>query len=412
MVAIHSTQSGSHDYLTKFYFRAIQQMLQAKGIPVKLIADLDQAVSDTVICDCDYLTPEQVNRLKNNGCKIVGFNMVDSSHLSQSCRENPLPIDLIFSLTGIQKTNAGKEFVIDKEFNVTLEDREFLPVEQWERFDQMRHEGRLLSLPYVHWDRQRDVERMSYDHRSPNVLIRGGAHFRRVVLALFLLRAGRLDSNSGFPLGDYFQPHMNSQFRFCDPCMTEYLRYQRYPYREPQERVHECTSPATWGDQLELQHTGNWNNRCPASFYWLSVKFQQRHGPIDTKQWENVMNCNHVDPWSALKMCGKSLFTSDFKWLHSIYAAQRFWDGAIGGAINLLPSRTADQEYFPKIEPGEHYLTFTEDFSCLSEEAQISKADYERISAQTFNLYNEWIRPGEYPINSKLLQWIIYRILS
>lgn len=409
MIAIHLLQGGQHDYLHVIYFRNILQYLIDRGVPVKAVANLDSLENCTVLTDCDFLDAPTVDRLKNSGNKIIGFNMVDSSHLSQACRGNFEQIDLIFSLTGIQKTNAGREMVIDKEFTVSLEEREFLPEEEWAQFDAMRKEGRLLSLPYVHWECQKDVERMDYDHRSPNVLVRGGAHFRRVVLALFLLRIGRLDSNSGFPLADYFQPHMAAQHRFCDPCVGEFLRYRRFPYREPQRRVHECTSPATWGDCLDLSNPGQWNNRCPASFYWLATKFMARHGGINTQQWEEALNCKFTDPESALRMCGKALFTSDFKWLHSIYAAQRFWDGAIGGAINLLPSRTEDQEYFPVITKGEHYLTFTEDFSRLNEEAQISKEDYRRISSQAYGLYDRWIRPTNYGLNTNLLQHITER---
>lgn len=412
MIALHDKQSGSHDYLTQLWFRSLLAYLMDQGIPVKLISNLDQPVSDTVITDCDYLTPETVNRLKNNGCKVVGFNMVDSSHLSQACRDNPQHIDLIFSLTGIQKTNVGKEFVIDKEFNVSLEDRKFLPSEQWERFDRMRSEGRLLSLPYVHWAAQPSIPRLPWEDRANTVLIRGGAHFRRVVLALFLIRAGRLDSASGFPLKDYFAETMAEQFRFCKECQLNFWGEQRYPYRRIDKRPNECTSPAEWGGELNLENTGHWNNRCPASFYWLAKKFSERHGEIGAAALESIFNVKWENPETALKMLGRVRFTADLKWLHSIYAAQRFWDAAIAGTVNFLPERTNDQEYFPALVDGEHYITFKEDFSNLEEALDISQEQHEHISANCYNLYSEWIRPSQYSINTKLLQWITYRILQ
>jgi hypothetical protein len=412
MIAVHDTQSGSHDFLTKFWFRALLNCLMDMGVPVKLIANLDQAQSDTVVTDCDFLDPQTVNRLKNNGCKVVGFNMVDSSYLSQACRENPLHIDLIFSLTGIQKTNVGQEFIIDKEFNVTLEDREFLPPEQWERFDQMRREGRLLSLPYTHWEAPPAVPRPTWEDRANTVLIRGGAHFRRVVLALFLIRAGRLDSRSGFPLKDYFAETMNPQFRFCKECQLNYWGEQRYRHHEVTKRPNECNSPAVWGGELDLGNMGHWNNRCPASFYWLARKFSERHGEVSPTALETIFNAKWESPETALRMLSQVRFTSDLKWLHSIYAAQRFWDAASVGTVNLLPSRTNDQEYFPHIADGEHYLTFKEDFTDLEQPMEISKELHEHIAANCYNLYSQWIRPDKYLVNTNLLQWVIYRILQ
>jgi len=410
MIAIHDQQAGSHDYLRIMYFHPLFQYLYANGHDVKLITQLDQAKDCIVLTDTDFLTPEAVTKLKNNGCKVIGFNMVDSSVISQHCSEF-WEVDHIFSLTGIQKTNVGREFVIDKEFNVSLEDRKFIPDEQWRHFNMMRLTGRLHSLPYVHWEWLPAINTEPYDRRSQRVLIRGGAHFRRVVLALFLLKLNRLDCNSAFPLHDFFKPEMAEQFRFCQPCQRDFQQDGKYCHRAPLEREVQCTSPAQWGGELDLENMGQWNNRCPQSFYWLAEKFKARYGDIPSSDLETLFNGKFVDTQTHLSILGRMALTADLKWLHSIYAPQRFWDGAYAGAVNLLPSRTNDQEYFPHIEEGEHYITFQENFQSLEEEAQISKERYEHISANTRSLYEQWIKPTDYAINTNLLKHIVNKIL-
>lgn len=412
MIAFHDPHPPFHDYLNLMYFRPLLEYGQDQGIPCKIITELAQAKNDIVCVDTEYLTPEAIAVLKNNGNKIIGFNIVDSSHLAQCIRSNPLPIDLIFSFTGLQTTNTGKEFVVDKEFSVTLEDRQFMEWEDWTKFDFMRKNGRLLSLPYVHWERQPVFEKRPYSNRSPKVLVRGGAHMRRVILALFLLKYDLLDEVSGFPLKDYFKPEMAEQFRFCEPCRREFHRHSgKYPHHTPICRLADCNSPAKWGNEIDLENMGNWNNRCPESFYWLAGKFTQFHGSLRDDRIDRLMNSDWMDQEAHLSTLGRTLFTSDCKWLHSVYAAQRFWDGALTGCINLLPERTNDQEYFPEMKPGVHYLTYREDFSLLESEAVISKDQYEDIASHATELYNQWMRPTEYAISTNLLRYIFDRIL-
>ena len=412
MIAIHDPAPPFHDYLNIMYLRPMLEYATAENIPCKLISELSHAHNDTVCVDTEYLTPENIDLLKNDGNRIIGFNIVDSSHLAQCSRENPLPVDLIFSFTGLQTTNRGKEFVIDQDFNVTLEERQFMEPEQWTRFDFMRSMGRLLSLPYVHWERQPLFIKQPYSNRSPKVLLRGGAHMRRVILALFLLKYGLLDEASGFPLMDYFKESMAEQFRFCKPCRNEVHRCGgKYPHRTPSLHRFECTSPAKWGGELDLENMGLWNNRCPESFYWLAEKFGQNHGYLLDDRLERLLNCEWLEQTEHLSTLGSTLFTADCKWLHSIYAAQRFWDGAVAGCINLLPERTADQEYFPAMQPTVHYKTFREDFSQLEQEAQISKDEYESISHNAEELYKHWMQPSDYAISTNLLRHIFEHIL-
>lgn len=412
MIAIHEPDHPSHDYLFVMYLRSILRYMQDQKIPVRLIQRLDQAHDETVLADTDFLTRKNIEMLKNRGCKLVGFNMVDSSHISHYC-ETPEDVDLIFSLTGIQTTNIGTELCIDKEFNVTLEEKQFIPQERWEMFNMMRLTGRLLSLPYVHWEKPPKVEPKPYSERSQKVLIRGGAHFRRVILAFFLMRHELLDCNSGFPMKDYFSTDMNPQFRFCDPCRASHREHKRFLHRSPIERNPQCNSPAVWGGELDLTQTGPWNNRCPESFYWLADKFSERHGPLNPSEVENLLNGEWLDQQAHLDNMARITFSADLKWLHSIYAAQRFWDGAITGCINLLPKRTNDQEYFPNMLDGVHYLTFSEDMKGFTYRGySIGEAHYEYLAENALSLYREWIEPGEYPLNTKLLAHITERILN
>lgn len=412
MISIHITQHPFHDYLAALYLRPLNAYFNDNGTPSRILSNLSVPSGDTVVADTELLTPENISLLRNNGCKIVGFNMIDSCFLSPTL-VSPSNVDLIFSLSGIQKTNVGTELLIDKEFNPVLEERQFLPDEQWQVFNQMRVEGRLLSLPYAHWDRQPPAPPWTaYTNRRKKVLIRGGAHFRRVVLALFLLQKKLSDETSGFLLKDYFSPAMAPQFRFCQTCRNHFQRGNRFPYASPVKRPADCTSPATWGDDLNLEHPGNWNNRCPQSFFWLAEKFQQRYGPLDANAVETLFNVNRYGQTAHLGILAQVMFTADLKWLHTIYIAQRFWEGAASGAINLLPARTSDQEYFPEILSGNHFITFEEDFSDLETVTAISREQYEHIASSALAAYNHWIRPDKYILNTNLLKHIADRILA
>lgn len=402
-----------HDYLYVLWFAALLQYSKDQGIPVAIVTDLSQARNETVLVDTEYLNPETISQLKNNGNKIVGFNLVDSSYIAQPCREHIASIDLIFSFTGIQTTNTGHELEFDDQFMPRLVERKFLPESDWAVFNMMRMTGRLLGLPYVHWEKQPEFGHVPMSEKSGKVMVRGGAHFRRVVLAFFLMRAGLLDENSGFALRDFFGIRMNSQFRFCDECRSRYSRSNNRYTHHVSGHSDQCTSPAEWGGELSLTNTGSWNNRCPRSFYWLADKFEQAHGPLHTGQLESLFNADFVTAEEHHKMLRRSSFTADLKWLHSIYAAQRFWDGAICGTVNLLPSRTNDQDYFPVIKEREHYLAFREDAIAPPwPDLEHGHELHEHIRNNCWALYTEWIRPGEYGVNTNLFRYITERITA
>jgi len=394
-----------HDYLTPLYLDQMEKYAKSNGIEFLRIGTLTEAASCIFICNADYLSPESVSILKNNGCKIVGFSVTDSSWVSQCCREarHLQSIDLMFMLAGLQKVNGGHEMVVNPDFTIGLERRQFLPEEDWQVFKSMREAGRLQSLPYVHAERQLNVEARPYSTRNQQVLIRGGHHMRRFILALELMAIGKLDCNSGFVTEPYFQDSMNPQFRYCDDCRETWKRSRSYRHDFNSGVRLGCTNPH--GEPLNLSNLGEWNNKCPQSFYHAATKFWS-----DSAAVEKLMNARWLTQQQHLEMLARITFTSDLKWLFSIYAAQRFWDAASVGCINLLPRRTADQDYFPAMKPDVHYMTFEEDFRSLSTDMIISEGIYNEISRNAKAIYDDYMRPTDFAIGTPILKRIFDKI--
>lgn len=406
----HIPNTNYHDYLFKVYFAALMAYAKDNGVRVDT-TDHFQVHNSTVLVDTEYLTQEVCDLLHNNGNTIIGFNMIDSSGIAEPLLGHMTDCRTIFSLTGLQTTNIGHELEFDDRFQPRMVEKQFLPNSKWEAFNRMRLTGRLHSLPYVHWKRQPEPGHLPFAQKSGKVLVRGGAHFRRVVLAFFLMRAGLLDENSGFPMKGSFDREMDEKYRFCSDCRGRYFTNgRRYAYRVD-GRPHQCNSPAEWGAKLDISNPGLWNNRCPASFYWLADQFQQQHGPISPALIEDVFNADFVTVEDHYRMLRQASFTADLKWLHSIYVAQRFWDATICGTVNLLPSRTMDQEYFPEVLPMEHYLFFAENFEC-SPVMENNSDMHNHIVGNAWSTYTQWIRPTDYGVNTNLLAHILERCLD
>lgn len=408
MISIYDPKPTIHDYLSPMYFQPMRDYAFRNGIPLSDLVVLTDLKDSTICINADYLNPEVISLLKSNRNKIVGFSVTDSSWVSQHCRSGKdlQNIDLMFMLTGIQKVNTGKEFIIDRDFNVVLEDRQFLPEEDWNVFHSMHQSGRLQSLPYVHAERQADVPAQPYNSRSQKALIRGGHHMRRFLLALHLMNIDRLDTNSGFVTSPYFKDDMNPQFRYCDQCRLARKKHDMYPKSCVAEERPNCQNEM-WrrNGQYDLSNLGAWNNKCPHSFYSVADEFG---APLN--QVEKLLNANWLPQRSHLEMLARITFTSDLKWLFSIYAAQRFWDAASVGCINFLPRRTADQDYFPVMSPDVHYMTFEEDFNTLSTDMILDEKMYNNMSSAAKALYSDWMKPSEFAINTNLLRHIFIKI--
>lgn len=404
-----------HDYLFRVYFAALMAYAKDNGVPVGTTDNFHEAKNETVLVDTEYLTQEVCDLLRNNGNRIVGFNMIDSSGIAAPLQSHMADCQTIFTLTGIQTTNTGHEVEFDERFQPVMVGRQFMPEPDWTVFHMMHLTGRLHSLPYVHWERQAEPGHIPFAQKSGKVMVRGGAHFKRVVLAFFLMRAGLLDECSGFPMKSYFDRETEERFRFCADCRGRYFTNDQHYAYHVSTRPDGCNSPAKWGCELDLTDAGKWNNRCPRSFYWLADQFQQQHGPISHAMVEDLFNEDFVTAEDHQRMLRQASFTADLKWLHSIYVAQRFWDAAICGTVNLLPSRTMDQEYFPKMKEGTHYRVFSESlhFQPDAQKPFLATKDYlEDIRSEAWSTYAQWIRPTDYGVNTNLLAHILERCLE
>jgi hypothetical protein len=119
----------------------------------------------------------------------------------------------------------------------------------------------------------------------------------------------------------------------------------------------------------------------------MAERFRDRYGAIDMNVIDGILNAKWLHPTEHQALLSRILFTSDLKWSQSIYMPQRFWEAASAGCINVLPSRTTEQAYFPEMVPGLDYLTYKEDMSDLGDAYK-------------------WIQPGEFQINTNLLKYI------
>lgn len=407
---IYDPQPPRHDFLSRMYFSPMLAYAQDNGIACSTTNELTPSKGNAVICDADYLTPEKVRHFKENDCEIFGFASVDSAYLPEVLRYSPelLLVNRIFMLSGVPNRNFSHATAIDSQFNITAERRKYLPDEAWERFDFMRERGAIQSLPYPIWNRVPIPPRKTFAERRPTVMFRGGAHFLRVVAFLMALRGGCADGASGFLLRDYFSDEMNPQFRYCDECRSEFRRNGKSPLSSTAGGA--CTSIARWGGELDLSSPGVWNNKCPRSFYWLAEQFAKRHGPIDMSILERAMNFASEPEEQHRESVGECRFFADCKWEFSIYAAQRFWEAASVGTVNLLPQRAADQDYFPVMKQGEHYLTFGDDLSEVN--AKCGPDTFALISQNAYDLWYKWIRPDAYAISTNLIRHIFDTILT
>lgn len=410
-LSFYDPQPYQNEYVSLMFLGPMMAYARDNGIEQRLTDRLVPESGRATVCNADYLTPEVVQHFKENNCPLIGFSCIDSAYLSQTIRHGAhlSDVSLVFMISGVPNRNTSNATVIDNQFNVRAEERRYLPDEDWARFDGMRKSGRLMSLPYVPWHHLPEVPRLSYDEKRPTIMFRGGNHFLRFIAYLFALRNSCADPASGFQARAYFADDMNPQFRFCEACRALFKQHgDYYPISEREDG--DCTSPAPWGGQLDFSVPGLWNNRCPESFYWLSRKFVERHGPIDMTAVEVALNFRSQSPTHHLTEVGRARFYAEAKWEFSINAPQRFWEGASVGTINLLPRRSNDQDYFPVMHDGEHYLTFSDDLSDIT--ADIPKHRFEEITENARRLYDYWIRPSRYAISSNLIDHIFKRIAS
>lgn len=393
-----------NSYLTTRYFIP---MVRA-GVAQLLEGEMEDARDKTILVLAEHLNPGNIIHLKNNGNKLVSFDINDNSCLTYTYARTPEVelIDLIFTFSGVQKTQYSNTLAISKDLGYTVKPTPFLDDENWAIYDRMRQSGKLLSLPYHPALSNVEIE-TPFDSRSPKCLIRGGNHFLRYQLFLNLLKCDLIGEGSEF-FANYYG------YLFCDDCKEQiskgglsYQYYLEHKWNCTNEYVHwETVVP---DDEFYNIHHAHWNNRCLPMHYWLTENFQKQYGPIDMAVVERTLNGMHRA--NLREIMGGYLFYGDFKWTHSICIPPRFWEASQSRSINLIPRFTNDQDYLPEVKEFDHYLTFSEDFSDLREVMiSVSSEQWEHITRNCFELYDKWIKSDINNLNPNLTNYILEKI--
>jgi hypothetical protein len=420
---VHIVDYGSNDYLLSRYFQPLAKYLYDQGEGVVWASEVTTIKNSIVLIHGDKLSPEKIELLKNNGNKVVCFDINDSSYFSSAYHNSDQTslIDLIFKVSGVPKTNYTLDPSIDRNFGITSSEVRYLPENEWEAFKRIKDAGKIKPLPYVLWNplNTSGEALRPYNARSGKVLVRGGNHFWRVVLFFRLMQEGLDDSRSQFATAAYFSDGMEERFKYCESCITEKKTFGKTHYATEHDHKR-CKSPATWGISGEMfggpafgrNEFGYWNNRCPASFFWLAKEFEKNRGPLNHDGLERALNGDMQPFHEFVRDLGQASFYSDLKWLLTIYLPPRFWEAAAVGTVNLLPRRTDDQDYFPVIEKDVHYVAYPEDLSNFDDMKAVDEKKWNDISRASKEVYETWIRGTQYAISTNLLKHIKDRIME
>lgn len=414
-ICIYDPDPKTNEYLSSMYFSSIYEFCSNVGIPISYASSLDYVFGSFILIHGDRLSPSVILTIKNNRNTLVVFDINDSSYFSSAYHnsEETLLIDLIFKVSGIPKTNFTLDPSIDRNFGITSSEVRYLPDDQWSKFESLNKEGKIKPLPYVLWNpvnKSSDPVK-SYSERSGKVLVRGGNHFWRVVLFMRLMQEGLDDPNCKFATADYFTDTMVERFRYCEACVSEKKEIGKCAYDTIHDHL-KCKSPASWGVSGEMfggpafgrNEFGWWNNRCPASFFWLAKEYEKNRGPLNHERFEDALNGSMEGFDKFIGDVEGASFYADLKWLNTIYAPPRFWEAAALGTVNFYPKRTSDQDYFPIMTEGDHYLTFPDDLSSFE---MPDEKTWNHVSSSAKDLYETWIRGDKYKISTNLLKHIV-----
>lgn len=402
-----------NDYLSKMFFEPLRAYLRDRGFDIEYAPPGEDLEDCVAIVHGDAMSQGQIERLKNGKCRVVIFDINDSSYLSSSYihTDGQNLVDLIFKVSGVPRQNEINETNLDRNFQIKISREKYLPDAQWAQFEAIRH--KIRPLPYVLW---RPIVGpgeavVPHDQRSGKVLIRGGNHFWRVILFLRLMQDGLLDERSEFHTSAYFSPAMEQRFQFCDGCKLERQENGRSLY-DARERKAECRSPVTgWGLDGEFfggpmygrHEHGYWNNRCPHSFFWLARQFERHRGPLDRDFIERAFAGDMRPLPEFVRDLGHASFAGCAKWLNTINLPPRFWEAASLGTPSFYMARTADQDYWPPVERDVHYYAYDENMERF-DIGMIPPAHWTEVSKAVKDLYETKIRGTQYPISNALLE--------
>jgi hypothetical protein len=412
-VLIHN--ENSNDYLARQFWSPLVSYASKHGLNVTYTSEPESVKNSVLMVHGDRLPPERIQRIKDAGNKLVCWDVNDSSYFSSAYIHSPEQhlIDLIFKISGVPKQNDVNEVNLDRNFQIQISREKYLPDDKWVEFDKIRQSGKIKPLPYVLWQPlvSHGTPNRPYTSRSGKVLIRGGNHFWRVVLAFRLMQDGFLDERSEFATAAYFKPEMERRFQYCDACKTEKAQHGRCLYDAP-TRPSECTNPSTcwqypgefFGGPMYGKHEhGYWNNRCPHSFLHLAKEFERCRGPLDKNFLEKLFNGDMRDTSAFVEDLSQASCAGDLKWLNTINLPPRFWEAASVGTPSFYAARTAEQDYWPRVTAGEHYFTYSEDMQDFGIRER-SPEEWTAVSNAIHALYNDKMRGTEYAISNALLE--------
>ena len=396
-----------NDYFTLMYRAELCKYCKRIGVQTNDIDDLMTVQNAIVLTLGENLTPEVIVRIKENNNFLVVFDINDNSVLTHTygAFDEVLLIDLIFKIAGIQTTQESYEMHIDHELNYTRRKKRFQEG-AWGKYFDMVAANKVRSLPYPPWDLT-TVDIAPWEERNKLALIRGGHHYQRVHLFLHLLSLGMLDESSLFPAREY-------AFQFCEDCKNIFKKSDFQDGKVTFERLKKYPNIScrlkNWKYDFNV-NCGLWNNSCVSRYYDLAELFRNKYGGFELSAVERAFSGAFTNNSWRNKILNRYLLFADFKWIFSIYAPPRFWEGAEACTVNLVPERTNDQEFFPEIQEDVHYITYKEDFSNLEEACGVDQEKFEFITNNCFELYNTWIaRQDDYRVSPNLLQHILDEI--
>lgn len=419
---IYDPRPSTNDYLSEYFLAPLHAYMRDSGRDVAIARSDLLSIRNARLCidttnlgrfpgDYPVKGLDIVEALRHNGNKLCVFDINDHSSLGFWDLDLGA-IDCIFKVAGVQLTDASTELHVANDLSYTVAPREFLPAGiNRSEYARLRDADKILSLPYP-MDDHFGAPGVAFSQREKRCLVRGGAHFKRVLLFFHLLQKGLADTNSAFDVQSYAGS-------MCSQCQLQERAggYSYHTYKQrPVSSYGDCTNPGLrWWEDLpeDFFRSGmRWalNNRCHPLYFWLTDKFTARYGAIDTGAVSQVFNNRRVSTRDLHDLLGRYLFYGDFKWIFSIYAPQRFWAAARAGTINLLPSRAAEQRYFPEVREGDHFLTFREDFSDLDKLHDVRSDQWAHITDNCRALYERYIRFDRYRLSTHLMDEIIRRI--
>lgn len=402
-VVFYDPKPVRNEYFTLMYLNDLCRLYREEHIEIGEINDLWSVENLVVITLGDHLTPELIVRIKENNNFLVVFDINDNSALTHTygSSDEALLIDLIFKVSGIQKTKDSYETWIDNDLNYTRKKVVFQGG-NWGKYFDLVDAGKIRSLPYPLWDTNK-VDNIPWENRHKLALVRGGHHYYRVHLFLHLLLLGFVDGSSVFPASEY-------RNQFCTDCQKAFNEEGWVSFEYVKNHPEMLCRLKNWEYDFNV-NGGHWNNSCIPRYYDLASLFHAKHGGFDLGSVEQAFKGAFDNTAWKNEIMNRYILYADCKWIFSIYAPPRFWEAAEAHIINLVPERMNDQSFFPELKEGVHYITYKEDFSNLWEVCSIGKAKFEYITQNCYELYDEYIvgRDG-YRTSKNLLSWILQQI--